>query len=191
MSTFKEDLAFGAIAESQIVTWLRTVRGYHVLPVYEKEIDNGKGPRLFTPTTELVAPDMLAIKGSEVRWIEAKHKDVWSWYGRKGYWVTGIDLHHYEQYCQVADTTPYPIWLLFLHRKAIADRKDRDRWVNCPELCPTGLFAQRLHRLRLRESHRSDKWANGMVYWAQCQFQVLATLEEVQRVQYTNYELDT
>lgn len=179
MTRFADKLAFGRVAEGQIATWLRQRRDYHVLPVYEIEIPTGKGPRFLTPSAELVAPDILAMRGDDVRWIEAKHKDVWSWYRIGGYWTTGIDLHHYLQYIEVSKTVKYPIWLLFLHRSATPDMRDIPYCGG--RLCPTGLFAGRIDRLVTRESHRSDRWgASGMVYWAHSAFQQLATLEEIE-----------
>ena len=170
----KPEYAFGKIAETYIALWLRRRRGYSILPIYEKEIDDGKGPRFFTPNSELVAPDMLVMKGTDVRWIEAKHKDVFSWYWKGDYWVTGIDRHHYHQYCKIADHYPWHVWLLFLHEN------DRTLKRNEPWPCPTGLFGGTLPFLRRHTSHESDRHGtSGMVYWAHNTLTQLATLEEV------------
>jgi len=44
----------------------------------EREIENGKGPRLFLPydlpETELIAPDLLGMRKRQIHWIEAKSK---------------------------------------------------------------------------------------------------------------------
>ena len=43
---FSDTLKQGQLGESLIAKWLRR-QGWSILPAYEKEIDNGKGPRLF------------------------------------------------------------------------------------------------------------------------------------------------
>ena len=156
-SEFSHQLKFGQMAESSIAQWLRG-RGWSVLPVYDIEIPTGKGPRLFAPSGEYAAPDMLDYKATNVLWIEAKHKSAFSWHRNTGRWVTGIDLRHYDHYCAIEDQSPWPIWLLFLHRGGQA--KDSPP-------SPSGLFGNRLRLLRCSENHRSDKWGkDGMVYWA-------------------------
>lgn len=176
MTTFEQKLSIGQLGESQIAQWLIR-RGWAVLPVYEKEINSGKGPRLFTPEGQLVAFDMFAFHPGKLNalWIEAKHKTVFSWYRIKERWVTGIDLRHYEDYLRVADMSPWPVWLLFLHTEAYGPRDE-------PWPCPTGLFGQTLDVLREEHniSHRSDKWGrSGMVYWAHDTLAQVATLSEV------------
>ena len=54
-SSFQENLHVGQIGESLIAAWLKS-RGNSVLPVYEVEIDTGKGPRVFSPSGQIVAP---------------------------------------------------------------------------------------------------------------------------------------
>ena len=153
---FQEKLRSGQLGESKIANWLKS-KGWNILPVYEIEINSGKGQRLFTPEKQLIAPDMLVFKMGEVRWIEAKHKEAFSWYRKKGVFVTGIDLKHYADYCQVADLSQWLCMLMFLHRGGQA--KDSPP-------SPSGLYGQDINILRKNESHRSDKWGNGgMVYW--------------------------
>ncbi len=181
MNNFQQQLAFGKVAETHIATWLRRVRGYDILPVYEQEMETGKGPRLFTIDDEIVAPDMLALRDEHIMWIEAKHKSVFSWHSITQRWVTGIDLRHYGDYQRIAQRYPWPVWILFLHRSSHTDQKDL-RW-GAPPICPTGLFGGSLPYLSQRESHRSDKWGrSGMVYWAHETITRLATIEEVNTV---------
>lgn len=143
--------------------------------MYEKLIDEGKGPQLFTPDEGLIAPDMLAFRKAEVLWIEAKHKDAFTWHRITGRWCTGVDLRHYGDYCKVADGSPWPVWLLFLHRGGQA--KDS------PPESPSGLFGNTLSSLRKRENHRSDRWGrSGMVYWAIDNLHKLADLCEVEAI---------
>ena len=184
---FAERLAFGQIAESYIALWLRRKHGFSVLPVYEKEIDTGKGPRYFLPQGELVAPDLLAIRFRDphrkdrILWIEAKHKTVFSWHRKTLQWVTGIDLHHYGDYLCIAKQTPWPIWLLFLHQSD--QPAPYDVKYGCPKYCPTGLFAGELLALSQRENHRHNNWGpHGMVYWNQNTLTLLATLEEIGKI---------
>lgn len=173
---FSQQLAFGQIAEGWIATWLRRRCRYTVLPVYEKEIDNGKGPRMWTPTQSLIAPDMLVMRADSVKWVEAKRKSVFSWHRITQRWVTGIDLRHYQDYLELARSSDWPVWLLFLHTKG-ASSEGSGR-------CPVGLFGGELIELSQHENHRSSKWGkSGMVYWAHERLKLLATLEEVRAAQ--------
>lgn len=86
--------------------------------------------------------------------------------------MTGIDLRHYEDYCKVDDASPWPVWLLFLHRGGQA--KDS------PGNSPAGLFGKPLDYLRTHENHRHENWGrSGMVYWAHESLKLLADVEEL------------
>jgi len=162
---------YGEAGESAIAAWFRR-KGYCVLPVYEKIIDNGKGPRLFVSEGSIIAPDLLIFGQGKAMWIEAKHKTAFSWHRVTGQWVTGIDLRHYEDYCRVEDETPWPVWLLFLH--------DGGQAKDSPPESPSGLFGNRLCRLRKTEHHRHRNWgSSGMVYWGVDALRFLAPLEEM------------
>lgn len=178
MPPFETTLAVGKIGESQIAAWLRVSCNYNVLPVYEKEIHEGKGPVFWLQEgTNLIAPDLLVFKttGSaraNIRWIEAKTKSAFSWHRISQKWVTGIDLRHYNDYLKVADRSPWPVWLLFLHLEGRA--KDS------PDGSPTGLFGGDLAYLRQHENHRSMNYGpSGMVYWAHQTLKPLASLAQV------------
>ncbi|GIV81802.1 MAG: hypothetical protein KatS3mg051_1156 [Anaerolineae bacterium] len=176
--SFREQLRIGQIGESEIASWLRS-RGFTILPVYEKELDTGKGPRLFLPQRQLIAPDMLCYRAGDTLWIEAKHKTVFSFYGKTRDWVTGIDLRHYEDYLAIDEVSPWPVWLLFLHKSYVTDPRDVQRW-NAPPRCPTGLYGRHIRNLRQIESHRSCLWgSSGMVYWRHTDLHLLATVDEV------------
>lgn len=170
---FGQRLAFGQIAEGQIEAWLRRVCRYQILPAYEGGRDN-KGPRLFGYDSVLITPDMLAIRGKDTRWIEAKHKTHFAWYRIGKAWTTGIDYHHYTQYVNVATVTPWPVWLLFLHSRD--DSPDG--------FCPTGLFGGEITYLKANIDHVYQGVNNygkgGMVYWRYQTLKQLATLKEVQ-----------
>lgn len=177
--SFASKLSFGQVAESLISNWILSRNGY-VLPVYETEIDNGKGPRLFTPDGELVAPDLLVVsRTKKVLWIEAKHKTVFTWHRISNQWTTGIDLHHYEQYKQVAIQVGWPVWLLFFHRNATPDHRDIKN--GCPSECPVGLFGNTIDVLSECENHRhSNHGTSGMVYWNHGSLKWIATKEQVE-----------
>lgn len=174
--SFDRQLAVGRVGESLIARWLRS-RGHSVMPVYEIEKPEGKGPRLFLASVDLIAPDMLAFKGTGARWIEAKSKGAFTWHRVTGRYVTGIDLRHYLDYLQVDEASPWPVWLMFLQRGGRA----KDTPPHVPD-SPAGLFGHRLSYLREHENHRAppSQWGSGgMVYWAHGTLIQLATLEEV------------
>ena len=169
---FSDALEFGQFGENCISQWLVQTLGYNVLPVYEKEGGDFKGPRYFTPSREIVAPDILAIKGSRVLWVEAKHKTVFSWHRITEQWVTGIDVRHYNDYLEISRIHPFPVWLLFLHSQSETREGNGHS--------PVGLFGQSLTYLEKNENHRSDKWGNsGMVYWSHATLRQFASIKRV------------
>lgn len=179
---FARTLAYGKAGESAIACWLRQ-QGFSVLPVYEKLIDEGKGPQLYMPDKNLIAPDLFVFGKGKAFWIEAKRKTAFSWHRITSRWVTGIDLRHYADYCEIDDSTPWPVWLLFLHEGGQA--KDS------PPDSPQGLFGETLMKLRKCENHRSDRWGRtGMVYWASGSLQLLATLDEVVETQFKDARVE-
>lgn len=190
VEAFAQTLQRGQLGESIIAQWLRE-RGTSVLPAYEKEIDTGKGPRLFLPEGQLVTPDLFVFPAME--FIEAKHKSVFSWHHRTQQWCTGIDLNHYRDYQEVQKQTESRVWLFFLHRESTPNpidsrgRKDcsqctrSERGTCCPPECPTGLFGASLAHLVRREHHRHKRHGrHGMVYWAEDAFRLLADIDELQ-----------
>jgi len=177
--TFSERLHVGKTAESAIARWLMR-RGSSVLPVYEVLLERGKGPQLFTCEGGLVAPDMLAF-AKRMTWVEAKHKGAFTWWGQGQRYETGIDLRHYIDYQRVAQTTKLPLWVLFLQRGGIATYSGNSPPPIQPS--PTGLFGNEIEQLTANESHRSGRWANGMVYWCrQCDGGALLKLAELDEV---------
>ena len=175
MNDFQTQYQFGKIGEGRIATWLRR-RGWNVLPVYEKEIDEYKGPVLYRALMEgtLIAPDLLCFRDSSPYWIEAKTKSAFTWHRATERWVTGIDLRHYEDYLKVARLSPFPTWLLFLHLNGTG--KDTPIGMEGP----TGLFGRELLYLEAHENHRHENWGtSGMVYWHKDTLHRLAAVSEV------------
>lgn len=180
---FAESLRRGQKTESAISCWMRHSRGAAVLPVYETEIDSGKGPRLLLPEGELIAPDMLVISGKGVCWIEAKHKTHFAWSKITKTWQTGIDRRHYEDYLRLDARLQWPVWLLFFHAHDTPYRRrgcDPDQ----PIHCRTGLYGNSLTYL---EDHR-DHFGGypddcgrfvPMVYWNERDLRLLATVDDV------------
>ena len=158
---FKTQLQIGKIGETIIASWFKS-RGYNVLPVYEKEISEGKGPTLFTfDNSNIICPDMLVFNNQKCFWIEAKHKTAFSWHRISKKWVTGIDLRHYFHYLEIAKKySQWQVFLLFLHKDGIA--KDTPGGM----ISPTGLFGGELIFLSSNENHRhTNHGRTGMVYW--------------------------
>lgn len=159
--TFAQTLEIGKTGESLVAQYFLRL-GYSVLPVYEKTGAEHKGPVLFSKTHgSLIAPDMLVFNDRESLWIEVKHKSAFTWHRLAGEWVTGIDLHHYQQYLLVQKERPeWPIWLLFLQRSGLA--KDTP----AGKIPPSGLFGNTLSYLSAHEHHRhANHGTSGMVYW--------------------------
>ena len=157
MSTFSENLEFGQAGEGLIAKWLIS-RGCSVLPVYEKIIDNGKGPRMFTGTGNLVAPDIIAF-GRSVTFIEAKRKTGFTWNRKYQRLVTWIDLRHHRDYVEVAKKTNMPLWLLFLQHGKVT--KDFPKGVTNPD----GLFGANIAKLITSYSHIHEGGGPHMIYW--------------------------
>lgn len=173
MSIFQDNLREGLVGESEIATWLRR-GGFSVLPAYEKVVDDFKGPRFYSPTAELVSPDMLAFKHGQQLWIEAKTKTRFSWFGSGGYWVTGINYKHYLDYLQVEKETGLPVCVMFLHRESETWPQDIARW-GAPRTCPTGLF---YCRLTTEHSHKHKDWKGvEMIYWSLSRLKQLVPLD--------------
>lgn len=161
MPSFEKSLEVGKVGESEIAKWFRG-KGYHILPVYEIEKNQFKGPAVFSADgTEIIAPDMLVFSSDKTWWIEAKHKSAFTWHRISKRWVTGIDLHHYEEYLRINRLAVWPVWLMFLHKDGIA--KDTPKGMKSP----TGLFGNSLQHLFLNENHRHrNHGKSGMVYWS-------------------------
>lgn len=173
---FAEQLYFGKVGEGRIARWLIS-RGWTVLPVYEKEIHEGKGPVVYSANSNLIAPDMLAFKLDEIKWIEAKTKSSFSWHRKTNKWVTGIDLRHYDDYLKVSKLCCWSMWLLFLHIDSCGAKDTPKELIG---MSPIGLFGNTLSFLSQHENHRHDNWGKaGMVYWTRDSLQKITSIESL------------
>jgi len=173
--SFSHQLQIGKVGESLIAKWFQC-RGYNILPVYEKEISENKGPVLFSAEGEnIICPDMLVFKKDKILWIEAKHKTAFTWHRISRKWVTGIDLNHYRHYQRVAtNLSGWPVYLMFLHKMGTA--KDTPDGL----ISPSGLFGEELLFLSQHENHRHMNWGkSGMVYWNSDTLKKYADLETI------------
>lgn len=166
MSNFESQLKAGKVGESEIAGWLRS-RGLHVLPVYEIEKGQYAGPAVYSASgASIIAPDILAFNDEKIIWIEAKHKSAFTWHRISQRFVTGIDLHHYQEYLKLVELVSWPVWLLFLQRGGTA--KDSHQ-------SPAGLYGENIEILATKENHRHNNWGKcGMVYWAEESLRKLA-----------------
>lgn len=177
---FEKSLERGRVGENIIAKWFIR-KGYSVLPVYEKEKEEGefRGPTLFQNDRTLIAPDMLVFNMSgKAFWIEAKHKSAFAWFRNSQCWTTGIDRRHYLDYLKVQDSTPYPVWLVFLQR----DGSAKDTPTNLR--CPSGLFGRPLEFLRNTvhceyTGHAASGKYTDMVYWSSDSLLRIASIEEL------------
>jgi len=181
MRDFRRQLLIGKMGESIIALWLKSI-GFHVLPVYEKETDDFKGPQFFCEGEELVAPDMFVFNPSAPDgyfwhgWVEAKRKTRFSWYGIEKKFVTGINYNHYLDYLKVQKYSDHRVLLFFLHVQSDTWPRDVERW-KAPEECPTGLFYCAIDKPFLYKSADDD--GVRMVYWQYGDLTQAASMEEL------------
>lgn len=185
--SFAESLAEGLLGEGLIARYMMA-RGFNVLPAYQVEVkdDSHKGPRLYMcDRRQLVTPDLLLFNGAgKVYWVEAKTKTVFTWYRKTRTMQTGINQKHWEHYQHVADGTPWPVCLFFLHKPGgIAEGSREDGYPDgIPS--PSGLYWQNLRHLQGRVDHM---WAGNhkdppMVYWREADLVRVCDYEDVAAV---------
>ncbi len=173
--SFEDKLKEGLLGEGSISKWFLR-KGYSVLPAYEVEINHGKGPRLFTQDEVLISPDLLIFNASRIMWIEAKTKSAFTWHRLSKTWQTGIDLRHWRHYLCVATRTPFPVWILFLH-------KPNGKAIDTPEgmVSPSGLFGNNISELKDHIHHTSFLHGpSGMAYWTISSLKKIANYQEVE-----------
>ena len=173
--SFTEKLQKGQLGESLIAKWLNR-GGWNVLPAYDIEVQSGKGPRLFTATRgQLITPDMLVFRHKSIVWVEAKTKSAFTWHRLSQTFQTGIDLRHWKSYISVSEVTPFPVWLLFLHKPGNTAKDTPSE-----KTSPSGLYGQELTRLQKTTDHEHPNWGrSGMVYWQEKSLLKLADYNEI------------
>lgn len=174
---FQSSLEEGKIGESMIARWL-IKQGRQVLPVYEKQTGEYKGPTLYSLGGTLIAPDMLVF-GNDVYFAEAKNKSAFCWYRKSERWTTGIDLKHYLHYQQVQAVTGKVVFVFFLHKPGSAAK---DTPEHMKDKVPCGLYGASLAYLMENEDHRYELpmvgQRHGMVYWSEDKLPKLSTWEQ-------------
>jgi hypothetical protein len=134
--TFEESLAMGLVCEAA-VRGLLEARGWRTWDTAEVvstgygilhaggrrlrlERPAGRGPQLVTDGCRLTAPDILAERGDEVRWVEVKRKELGAqWNRTHRAWVSGIDERAWCSYQQVQAATGWPVWLVMWHAASL------------------------------------------------------------------------
>jgi hypothetical protein len=179
MSTFAQQYAFGKLGESAIANWIKA-QGMHIIPVYEKQDDDYKGPTLFAAEGDaLILPDLLAmqpVRDGRIRlvWCEAKNKSTFTMYRKTRTWQTGIEARHFEQYLEVQRRTTIPVHLLFLQNGG----RDKETGQESPQ----GLYGNRLAYLVDHVDHPGTFYDEqrrrtiAMVYWNISDLRFLAPL---------------
>ena len=181
---FSASLPRGRVGESRIAQWFIS-QGFSVfpasvMPAYEKERSTYKGPRLFTPTGELILPDLFVMRQGPphpvAAFIEVKTKSAFSLHRNSNRWVTGIDRNVYEDYLRIDQTTPFRVMLMFLQEVG------SDPHSPPPDPRNVGLFGERISVLSERINHRCDPcqdFPSGGVFWARESLSLFATLEDL------------
>jgi hypothetical protein len=158
--SFNDRLKTGLLGEDEISRWFIR-KSFQVLPAYQIEVNHGKGPRLFTPDGQFISPDLLIFNSKKILWIEAKTKSAFTWHRQSNTFQTGIDRRHWNHYLEVEKRTPFPVWILFLHRQGCI-AKDTPAGMESP----SGLFGNSVPELNRTIHHQHDNWGpSGMVYW--------------------------
>ena len=150
-----------------------------MVPAYQVADDSPVGPRVLGPAGKcFVAPDLLCIEpGKSVAWVEAKHKEHWSWYGVRKRWEGGIDVRDWANYRRLREVSGVPIWIMFLVQSDKPHPSDV-KWLPVGKRAPTGLYG--IEVADAQECVRTaPQWARGMAYWPIEEMERFASLEDV------------
>lgn len=96
---------FGDLAQNE-VRRLHEIVGDWVVPTYA--IANGGAPVLVRLLERHVLPDLQVFNAKGGRWVEVKYKDHLDKFQKLNQWQQGIDLHHWNDYCEVEQKTGLP-----------------------------------------------------------------------------------
>lgn len=144
---FQSQILYGKEAEMVFQEIFR-YNGYSIMPVYEKVLQDYKGPRVSLAFRDVIAPDLFVFgNGQEPHWVEVKRKESATWYYKGGYWCVGIDKRLWNDYVVVDCESPFRVWLMFMLEGGIS--KDAPPNMSSPE----GFFGAPLEHLLKRLSH--------------------------------------
>ena len=161
--SFNDRLAAGIAGEELVARWLRA-RGWSVVDLRELPPAGAfQGPHIVTPAGPVLTPDLLAIRGGEVKLVEVKLKLSAGWNRRVADWTTGISETDLARCVKAAEATGTPTWLVFLHTPPDASGE------------PAGLFGGDVRELAARVHHRHGQ----MEFWRLADLRLLATLGEL------------
>lgn len=167
--TFSQKMKMGKWGEGIASRYLIERRGATIFPAADYVPDNG-GPRVSSNDRKTVAPDLLVWEGKHARWIEVKTKSSFSWHRRSGCWETGIDRKYYVEYKSMHDSSPWPVYLMFLQ----LGESRKDDPVGVPQ--PSGLYYNSIDILgQLNVARRYE----GMIYWKITDLIKIAELGEI------------
>jgi hypothetical protein len=184
MGNFDDALKFGKTGEGYLARYL--IRsGFNVLPVYEIEQGQYKGPSVYSSCGRLVAPDMMAFssrvefEGEKCCFLEAKTKSAFTWHRITQRFTTGISRQHFYDYLKIQQNAPFTVWLMFLQLDKVA-AKDSPHG-------PSGLYGASVEWLsrKINHEHIAEDERKSMVYWAEQDLRYIASLDEVANGVYT------
>lgn len=162
MNKFAAQLQWGQKGEKLIAEYLCGRHKLAVMPVYDVQIQSGKGPQVFTADASYAAPDALLFNSQVARWVECKQKTSFTWHRNTQRFTTGIDANHFQDYLKVKEISPWPLWLMFLQGEGEA--KDTPQG----KVAPSGLYGGEIDYLKDNVNHTHANWGrHGMVYWAE------------------------
>ena len=131
MDTFIDKLKYGQDLENEIMRKLTNL-GFVILPLSNLPSGQFRGPRLMSPSGDIVSPDIMAIKDGKAIFIEIKRKAYPSFHRATGEWTSRIEDRLYKNYSILSEASGLPVWVI----TKIEDGNDI-----CENLKgPTGLF---------------------------------------------------
>jgi len=171
--TFSQKMKMGKWGEEIALRYLIEKLGATVLPAADYVPDN-KGPRVSSSDKKTVAPDLLVWKGKRAYWVEVKTKNSFSWHYISNSWQTGIDYKYYVEYKSMHDSSPWPVYMMFLQ---LGESRHDDR-VGVRQ--PSGLYYNSIGVLGepgVGRRHTDER--RDMIYWKITNLIKLAELDEI------------
>ena len=159
---FANNLKFGLIGE-RIVAEIMRARGWSVVQIGGQHGEY-QGPRIELPMgLTLVSPDLIIMKGSNILWVEVKHKTQFSFHQNSKTITTGIDYHHWKQYLENDTYGSFPMWLFFVHEMASVQGMPFGSGVAVPE---AGVYGGPVRWLSQNYAHIHPNFGDhGGIFW--------------------------